>query len=80
MARHRFLELIERPVEVEQRLVGGSRSAVVSPTGFMVCPVVVQQWLSSRACQWDVYERAWQQALDLARPSILERCQAFFWN
>jgi len=80
MARHRFLELIERPVEIERQLVRSGRPAAVSAAGFMACPVVVQQWLSSRACQWDVYERALQQALDLARPSILDRFEAALWN
>ncbi len=75
MTRHRFRELVEQPVEWEQ-----AQPAAVSADGFMVCPVVVQQWLAGQECRWDLYQRAWQEALELARPSVLDRCQAALWN
>jgi hypothetical protein len=75
MIRHRFRELLDRPVvRASVRLVG------VSANGFMACPLVVQEWAASRACQWDVYQRAWQQALELTRPSVLDRCRATLAN
>lgn len=75
MTRHRFQEVLERPVTTDR-----VRPAVVSTAGFMVCPLAVQQWVSCRECQWDVYQQAWQQALELAKPSILDRFEAALLN
>lgn len=75
MIRHRFRNLVERPFEREQ-----VPTSMMSVDGFVVCPLVVQQWLAERPCQWDVYQRAWQQALDLAQPSVLDRYEAAFLN
>ena len=75
MTHHRFRHLVERAVEPEP-----VRPGTIPMDGFMVCPLVVQQWLSCRACQWDVYQQAWQQALELAQPSVLDRYEAALWN
>lgn len=73
MTHHRFREMVQLSGE-------RVRPVAVSASGFMVCPQVVQEWLTGQACRWDVYQKAWQEALDLARPSILDRCEAALWN
>lgn len=75
MTQHRFRELIQQPVCWER-----VRPTAFSANGFMVCPLVVQEWLACQSCQWDLYQRAWQQALDLARPSVLDRYETALWN
>ena len=76
MARHRIADLLDPPSSV----VTADCASRLPATGFMACPLALQQWLGGQQVQWQVYQLALEQALALARPSILNRLQANLSN
>jgi hypothetical protein len=77
MSRHRFVELVAEDW-IAVQVPGASRTPSLS--GFMVCPLAVQQLLFGQNCQWQVYEQAFRDALALAVPSVLDRLSAQLLN
>lgn len=48
---------------------------------FMVCPAVLSQGWMGQPCPWlAAYQRAYECAQEIVRPSRLERFQAPSWN
>jgi hypothetical protein len=76
MARHRFLDLVDREPGFQP-----SPSAA-SASGFVMCPPALQAAVLST--QWQaqqlLYRWAFEQARAVVRPSILERYRAFLEN
>jgi hypothetical protein len=68
MARHRFLELVNRPVHT-------SAVAPAACGAFMACPGVLQAGLPSDMRSWQerLYAWAFEQAQAVVRPSVVER-------
>jgi hypothetical protein len=77
MSRHRFVELVADDRSGHQ-VPGTPTTPTLS--GFVVCPLAVQEWLVGRNCQWQIYEQALRDALALAVPSVLDRYSANLIN
>jgi len=75
MSRHRFVELVTAAPRVLP-----AAAAAPSLSGFVVCPLAVQQWLAGRDWQWQIYQRAWEEAQALAQPSVVHRYQTEMLN
>jgi hypothetical protein len=77
MSRNRIVELAtdNRSIPQESRI---APTALLS--GFVVCPLGVQQLLVGQNCQWQLYEQAFRDALALAVPSVLDRFSACLLN
>ncbi len=69
MSQHRFADLI--PTSWPP-----SFSATPTGSGFMLCPLAVLPIMQGQLWQRQVYERAFQEAQAVVRPSILDRLQA----
>jgi hypothetical protein len=76
MSHHRFADLLNPTSSIAT----AEREPRLSASGFMVCPMAVQQWMCGREVQWQIYQLALEQALALNRPSILDRFQAALLN
>jgi hypothetical protein len=76
MALHRFADLLNPTSSVAT----AEPEIRLPVSGFMVCPPAVQQWLCGQDVQWHIYQQALEQALALARPSILDRMNAALMN
>jgi hypothetical protein len=76
MAHHRFADLLNPTSSIAT----AEQEVRLPASGFMVCPMAVQQWLNGQDVQWHIYQQALEQALALARPSILDRMQAALVN
>jgi len=76
MAHHRFADLLNPTSSVAT----AEPEVRLPAKGFMVCPLAVQQWLGGQEVQWHIYQQALEQALALARPSILDRMNAALAN
>jgi len=52
------------------------------PVGLVACPAVLRQGLSAMTLAWQqaLYQRAWEEARAVVRPSVLERLQAGLLN
>jgi hypothetical protein len=75
MSSHRFVDQVNAAP-----WVSAAATSAPSLSGFVVCPLAVQQWLVGRDWQWQVYQRAWQEAQALAQPSVVQRFQTELVN
>jgi hypothetical protein len=74
MPQHRFSHLLTRE---PQPALPASLSG-----GLVACPVALRQGLSAATLAWQqqIYQRAWEEAHAVVRPSVLERLQAGLLN
>jgi hypothetical protein len=77
MHHHRFQHLIEQSYPIPR-----APHPAVAPTGFMVCPVAIAQFLPCplHAVQLALYQQAFELAREMARPSIVELDLLGVWN
>jgi hypothetical protein len=76
MHRHRFLE------QLDQRRLPRPQAQPVSATGFCLCPLSLVMGGSGAAWLWhrQLYQRAFEEAQAVVRPSLPERDLLGVWN
>jgi hypothetical protein len=78
MNHHRFQHLMEEPAY----LIPQPPEPQIGPAGFMICPLAVIQGIpiAHQSVQFALYQQAFELAIAMARPSIVERDLLGVWN
>ncbi len=74
MGHRRFLNQTDRDLPRQ------TSAEALPSSGFMVCPLAVQQWAGPALAWQGVYARALEEARAVVRPSILQRFAASLDN